>query len=203
MKLYDGGRAPNPRRVRIFFAEKGVALPEIVPVDIAKKEHRSEAFTKLNPAQRLPVLVLDDGTALAETIAICRYIESLHPHPPLFGRDAREQALVEMWNRRTELGLFASVAAVFRHSHPSMAELEDQVPEWAEANREQIDDHLWILELQLAGNPYLCGETLTVADITAGIAIDFMKPSRIPLPDDFVHIRRWHGELSARPSWKA
>ncbi|KPF72925.1 glutathione S-transferase [Bosea sp. AAP35] len=203
MKLYDGGRAPNPRRVRIFFAEKGVPLPEIVPVDIGKREHKSEAFTKLNPAQRLPVLVLEDGTALAETIAICRYIESLHPQPPLFGRDAREQALVEMWNRRIELGLFAAVAAIFRHSHPSMVELETQVPEWAEANREQIDDHLWILELQLAGNRYLCGEDLTVADITAGIAIDFMKPSRITLPDDFVQIRRWHAELSARPSWTA
>ncbi|MDP3256046.1 MAG: glutathione S-transferase family protein [Bosea sp. (in: a-proteobacteria)] len=203
MKLYDGGRAPNPRRVRIFFAEKGVPLPELVPVDIGKREHKSEAFTRLNPSQRLPVLVLDDGTALAETVAICRYIESLHPQPPLFGRDAREQALVEMWNRRIELGLFSAVAAIFRHSHPSMAELEMQVPEWAEANREQIDDHLWLLELQLAGNRFLCGEDLTVADITAGIAIDFMKPSRIPLPEDFVQIRRWHAELSARPSWKA
>lgn len=203
MKLYDGGRAPNPRRVRIFFAEKGLALPELVPVDIAKKEHRSEAFTRLNPLQRLPVLELDDGTALAETMAICRYVESLHPHPPLFGRDAKEQALIEMWNRRIELGLFGSVAAVFRHSHPSMAELETQIPEWAEANRDQIDDHLWVLELQLAANPFVCGEALTVADITAGIAIDFMKPSRVPLPEDFVHIRRWHREVSARPSWKA
>ena len=140
MKLYDGGRAPNPRRVRIFFAEKGLALPELVPVDMARKEHKTEAFTRINPAQRLPVLELDDGTALAETIAICRYIEALHPEPPLFGRDAKEQATIEMWNRRVELGLFASVAAVFRHSHPSMAELEEQVPEWAEANRDQIDD---------------------------------------------------------------
>ncbi|UZF92881.1 glutathione S-transferase family protein [Bosea sp. NBC_00550] len=203
MKLYDGGRAPNPRRVRIFFAEKGVSLPELVPIDMAKKEHRSEAFTKINPAQRLPVLELDDGTALAETIAICRYIEALHPQPPLFGRDAKEQGTIEMWNRRVELGLFASVAAVFRHSHPSMAELEEQVPEWAEANREQVDDHLWLLELQLASSGFICGEALTVADITAGIAIDFMKPSRIPLPEDFVNIRRWHGQLSTRPSWKA
>lgn len=201
MKLYDGGRAPNPRRVRIFFAEKGVPLPELVPVDIARKEHKTEAFTRLNPAQRLPVLELDDGTALAETIAICRYVEALHPQPPLFGRDAKEQATIEMWNRRVELGLFASVAAIFRHSHPSMAELEEQVPEWAEANRDQMDDHLWLLELQLAANPFICGEALTVADITAGIAIDFMKPSRVPLPEDFVHIRRWHGALSARPSW--
>lgn len=203
MKLYDGGRAPNPRRVRIFFAEKGVPLPELVPVDIARKEHRSESFTRINPLQRLPVLVLDDGTALAETIAICRYVESLHPQPPLFGVDPKQQALTEMWNRRVELGLFNSVTAVFRHSHPSMAELEEQVPEWAEANREQIEDHLWILELQLAGNRFVCGENLTVADITAGIAIDFMKPSRISLPEDFVHIRRWHAEISARPSWKA
>lgn len=203
MKLYDGGRAPNPRRVRIFFAEKGVSLPELVPIDMAKKEHRSEAFTKINPAQRLPVLELDDGTALAETIAICRYIEALHPQPPLFGRDAKEQGTIEMWNRRVELGLFASVAAVFRHSHPSMAELEEQVPEWAEANREQVDDHLWLLELQLASSGFICGEALTVADITAGIAIDFMKPSRIPLPEDFVNIRRWHRQLSTRPSWKA
>ena len=85
----------------------------------------------------------------------------------------------------------------------AMAELEAQVPEWAEANRDQIDDHLWVLELQLAANPFVCGDVLTVADITAGIAIDFMKPSRVPLPEDFVHIRRWHGEVSARPSWKA
>lgn len=203
MKLYDGGRAPNPRRVRIFFAEKGVPLPELVPVDIARKEHKSEAFTRLNPAQRLPVLELDDGTALAETMAICRYVEAMHPTPSLFGADAREQAVIEMWNRRVELGLFASVSAVFRHGHPSMAELEDQVPEWAEANREHIDDHLLILDLQLSGNRFICGEQLTVADITAGIAIDFMKPAKVPLPEDFSNIRRWHAELAARPSWKA
>lgn len=203
MKLYDGGRAPNPRRVRIFFAEKGVPLPELVPIDIAKKEHRTPEFTRINPSQRLPVLVLDDGTALAETMAICRYIESLHPKPALFGSEPREGALIEMWNRRIELGLFTAVSAVFRHSHPAMAGLEDQVPEWAEANREAIDDHLMLLELQLGGNRFVCGDQLTVADITAGIAIDFMKPSRIPLPEDCVNIRRWHGELSARPSWKA
>jgi glutathione S-transferase len=203
MKLYDGGRAPNPRRVRIFFAEKGLELPELVPVDIGRKEHLTPEFARINPMKRLPVLVLDDGTALAETIAICRYLEGLHPEPSLFGRDPMEQALTEMWNRRVELGLFSSVSAVFRHSHPSMAELEDQVPEWAEASREQIDDYLLILDLQLAGNRFVCGDRLTVADITAGIAIDFMRPSRVPLSEDLVNIRRWHGELSARPSWKA
>ncbi|RDJ23101.1 glutathione S-transferase family protein [Bosea caraganae] len=203
MRLYDGGRSPNPRRVRIFFAEKGIALPELIPVDIAKKEHLTPEFTRINPMRRLPVLELDDGTALAETIAICRYLESLHPEPALFGRDAKEQGQIEMWNRRVELGLFSSVMAVFRHSHPSMVELEHQVPEWADANRELIDDHLLLLDLQLAANPFLCGELMTVADITAGIAVDFMRPSRIPLPEDFANIRRWHGELAARPSWAA
>jgi glutathione S-transferase len=203
MKLYDGGRAPNPRRVRIFFAEKGLALPELVPVDIAGKEHRTEEFARMNPLQRLPVLELDDGTALAETMAICRYLEALHPEPSLFGREAKDQAMIEMWNRRIELGLFASVTAVFRHGHPSMAEFEEQVPEWAQANREQIEDHLWLLELQLAGNAFVCGQALTVADITAGIAIDFMKPAKLPLPEDFAQIRRWHGALSGRASWKA
>lgn len=203
MKLYDGGRAPNPRRVRIFFAEKGLPLPPTVQIDIAAREHLTPEFVRINPLRRIPVLVLDDGTALAETIAICRYIETLNPTPALFGGDAREQALIEMWNRRVELGLFSSVAAVFRHGHPSMAELEEQVPEWAQASREMIDDQLMLLELQLAANRFVCGESLTVADITAGIAIDFMRPSRIPLPEDFVHVRRWHGELSARPSWKA
>jgi glutathione S-transferase len=202
MKLYDGGRAPNPRRVRIFFAEKGLALPERVPVDLARKEHRSEAFTRLNPVQSLPVLLLDDGTALAETMAICRYIEALHPEPALFGRDAKDAAVVEMWNRRVELGLYACVAAVFRHGHPGMAELEDQVPEWAAANRGRIGGHLRLLEDRLADRPFLCGEALTVADITAGVAIDFMKPAQLALPEDFVRVRRWHGVLSARPSWK-
>lgn len=203
MKLYDGGRAPNPRRVRIFFAEKGLPLPPTVQIDIAAREHLTPEFVRINPLKRIPVLVLDDGTALAETIAICRYIETLNPTPALFGGDAREQALIEMWNRRVELGLFSSVAAVFRHGHPSMAELEEQVPEWAQASREMIDDQLMLLELQLAANRFVCGESLTVADITAGIAIDFMRPSRIPLPEDCVHVRRWHAELSARPSWKA
>ena len=203
MKLYDGGRAPNPRRVRIFFAEKGLPLPEVVPVDLARKEHRTQAFARLNPAQSLPVLLLDDGTALAETMAICRYVEALHPEPALFGRDAKEQAIVEMWNRRIELGLFACVAAVFRHSHPAMAELEDQVPEWAAANRGRVDGHLRLLEDRLAAGPFLCGEALTVADITAGVAIDFMKPAQLPLAEDFARIRRWHGALVARPSWKA
>jgi len=124
MRLYiDAGRAPNPRRVRIFLAEKGVSVPTEA-VDIGAQAHKAPAFRAVNPMQRLPALLLDDGTAIAESIAICRYIEALHPAPPLFGEGAREQALVEMWQRRVELHLLSVVSSVFRHLHPAMAALE-------------------------------------------------------------------------------
>ena len=126
MKLYDGGRAPNPRRVRIFLAEKGIEIP-LESVDLGALEHKSETFTALNPLQRLPVLTLDDGTVITESIAICRYFEALRSEPPLFGRGALEVALVEMWNRRVELNLYAAVSAVFRHLHPAMRRWHAQV----------------------------------------------------------------------------
>ena len=130
MKLYDGGRAPNPRRVRIFLAEKGIEVP-IVPVDMGALEHKSETLTRLNPLQRLPVLELDDGTVLTETVAICRYFEALHPEPALFGKGALGMAQVEMWQRRVEMHLFFPVAQAFRHLHPAMKDWEaPQVGEW-------------------------------------------------------------------------
>ena len=128
MMLYDGGRVPNARRVRMFLAEKGITVP-MTPVDLGRNEHKSTAFSALNPLHRVPVLVLDDGTVLTESIAICRYFEELHPEPPLFGTGARERALVEMWQRRLELELFFPIAHVFRHLHPAMATFEvPQVP---------------------------------------------------------------------------
>ena len=123
MLLYDGGRAPNPRRVRIFLAEKGVEVP-MKPVNMGELEHRSDEITSLNPLQRLPVLELDDGTILTESVAICRYFEALHPDPPLMGHDALDRAVVEMWNRRMELHLLATVANAFRHTHPAMQDWE-------------------------------------------------------------------------------
>src|SRR5438034_4762914 len=123
MKLYDGGRAPNPRRVRIFLAEKGMSVP-IEPVDLGALEHKTPAYAAINPLQRVPALVLDDGTVITESIAICRYFEALQPDPPLFGRGALEIAQVEMWNRRLELHFLLPVAHVFRNSHPAMKEME-------------------------------------------------------------------------------
>jgi glutathione S-transferase len=200
MKLYDFGWAPNPRRVRIFLAEKGITLP-IEPVDLGAVEHKSAAFTAINPLQRVPVLALDDGTVIAESIAICRYMEEIHPDPPLFGRGALEIATVEMWNRRLELHLFFPVAQVFRHTHPAMKDMEvPQVPAWAEANKPRVAEFLGILDRELAGRAFVAGDRLSVADITGLVAIDFMKPARLAVPESCTNVRRWHADLAARPS---
>jgi glutathione S-transferase len=203
MKLYDGGRAPNPRRVRIYLAEKGIDVPK-EPVDLGALQHKSAAFTALNPVQRLPVLVLDDGTAISESIAICRYFEVLHPEPPLFGRGAMEIARIEMWNRRLELHLLFPVSHVFRHTHPAMKELEvPQVPAWAEANKPRIAAFLDILDRELERHPFVAGDRYSVADITGLVAIDLMKPAKLALPDELGNVRRWHKDVSSRPSASA
>jgi len=203
MKLYDSGRAPNPRRVRIFLAEKGVSVPA-EQVDLAAGEHKSEAFTALNPLQRVPVLALDDGTVIAESMAICRYFERLRPEPPLFGRGPREEALVEMWNRRMEIHLLGAVSNVFRHSHPAMRELESpQLPEWAEVNKPRVLEFLDILDAELQNQLFVAGDHFTVADITGLVAVDFMKPAHLALPEELVNVRRWHAQVAARPSAKA
>jgi glutathione S-transferase len=203
MKLYDSKLAPNPRRTRIFLAEKGISVPT-EQVAIETKQHLTPEYAAINPLQRMPALELDDGTVITESIAICRYFEALQPEPPLFGRGAKEIALVEMWNRRCELNLFFGVAQVFRHTHPAMKELEvPQVPDWAEANRPRIADFLKILDDQLKDNAYIAGAHYSVADITAICAVDFMKPARVAMPEGLSHVQRWREVVSARPSAKA
>jgi glutathione S-transferase len=203
MKLYDGGRAPNPRRVRIFLAEKGVTVPT-EQVDFGKLEQRSATYTAINPMQRVPALVLDDGTVIAESIAICRYFEALHPDPPLFGRGALEGALIEMWNRRAELHLLFPVAMVFQHLHPAMKIMVDpQVTDWGEANKPRVFEFLHFLDGELQNHPFVAGSEYSVADITALVAVDFMRVSKMIVPDNFIHVRRWHEAVSARPSANA
>jgi glutathione S-transferase len=200
MKLYDGGRAPNPRRVRIFLSEKGVNVPT-EQVNLGALQQRSEAYTAINPMQRVPALVLDDGTVIAESIAICRYFEALHPNPPLFGVGALDTALVEMWNRRAELHLLFPVAALFQHLHPAMKVMIDpQVPAWGEANRPRVFAFLEFLDRELENRTYIAGENYTVADITAMVAVDFMRVSKLAVPDNLSNVRRWHNDVSARPS---
>ena len=203
MKLYDSRLAPNPRRTRIFLAEKGIALP-VEQVDIGTMQHKTPEYAAINPLQRLPALVLDDGSIITESIAICRYFEMQQPDPPLFGVGAKDAATVEMWNRRVEMNFFASVAAVFRHTHPAMKDLEvPQLPDWAEANRPRV---MWFLELidrELATRQFVAGDRYTVADITMLVSVDFMKPARLALPESAGNVKRWHSDVSARPSAKA
>ena len=203
MKLYDAGRAPNPRRVRVFLAEKGVTVP-IVSIDLARLEHKAPAYVAVNPLQRTPALELDDGTVISESIAICRYFEELHAEPPLFGTGALERARVEMWQRRLEFGLLGTVAAVFRHLHPAMAEMEvPQVAAWGETNKPRVIEFLRFLDGELADRRFIAGDRFSVADITGLVGLDFMKLAKLSLPDDLANVRRWHAELAARPSAQA
>jgi glutathione S-transferase len=200
MKLYDGGKAPNPRRTRIFLAEKGITVPT-EQVDIMAQEHKTADFTAKNPLQRVPVLVLDDGTCISESIAICRYFEALRPEPPLFGQGALEAAMVEMWNRRAELNFLFIVAHAFRHLHPAMKELEvPQVAKWGEANKPRAVDFLRILDRELGDHEFVAGDRYTVADITTMVGYDFLKVAKITVPEELIHVRRWHATVSARPS---
>ena len=200
MKLYDFGRAPNPRRVRIFLAEKGIKVPS-EQIDLGQLQQRSEAYAAINPMQRVPALMLDDGTVIAESIAICRYFEGVQPEPALFGRGAVGSALVEMWNRRAEIHLMLPVSSVFQHLHPAMKQMVNpQVAEWGEANKPRVIDFLKFLDGELKNRPYVAGADYTVADITALVAVDFMRVSKMTVPDDLTNVRRWHEAVSARPS---
>ena len=200
MKLYDGGRAPNPRRVRVFLAEKGISIPS-QQVDLGALEHKGATYTAINALQRVPSLELDDGTVIAESIAICRYFEALNPEPNLFGRSPLEIANVEMWNRRLELHLLFPVAQVFRHLHPALKALEvPQVAEWGEANKPRVADFLQVFDRHLKDHPFAAGARYSVADITGLVAVDLMKPAKLAVPEALGHVRRWHADISQRPS---
>ena len=200
MKLYNSNLAPSPRRVRIFLAEKGVSIPR-VEVDLAKLEHKTPKFSALNPFETIPILELDDGTRIAETIAICRYIEALWPEPNLFGATALEQATIEMWQRQLEWRLLFPIAQVVRHSHPKMADMErPQIADWAEANRPRVLKAMAIVDEALRDRPFIAGDRFTVADITGLVALDFAKSARIAIPPELAELNRWHETLKAWPS---
>jgi len=187
----------------VFLAEKGIHVP-FEQVDIMSSAHKSTDFAEFNPLQRVPVLILNDGTAISESMAICRYFEAVQPDPTLFGRTPIEIGMIEMWNRRAELNFFLPVAQYFRHTHPAMAHLEvPQIPSWAEANKPRVGEIIRIFDERLSGAPYLAGEKFSVADITAMIATDFMKPARLTIPDESLHFKRWYEQVSSRPSHKA
>ena len=202
MKIYDSQTAPNPRRVRIFLAEKGIAVP-YEQVDIVKADNRAPEFRRKNPFGTLPVLELDDGTCIAESIAICRYFEETHPDPPLMGTDARDRALVEMWQRRMELELFNPITQVFRNGHPFFAGRIPQVAEYGEVCRQAAEARLAWLDTVLAERAFIAGDHYTIADITALCGIDFGRVSKIRVQPEHANLARWHAAVSARPSAKA
>lgn len=200
MKIIEQPRAPNPRRVHIFLAEKGLTVP-VEAIDITKDEHKTDGYRQLNPFAQVPTLVLDDGSTITESVAICRYFEELQPAPPLFGQTAREKADVEMWNRRAELGALQLVSFCFRHLHPAMAGMEvPQVPAWGEVNRDRLPGMLALFDAALGDRPFVAGKNYSIADITLLVAIDFMKPARLARPPGLAHLDRWYDEVSARPS---
>lgn len=201
MLFYNTPLAPNPRRVRIFLAEKNVTIPTR-DVNLLAQEHKNDAYSAINALEEVPALVLDDGAVLTESVAICRYIESLYPEPPLFGRDGREQAFVDMWQRRVELRLFAPVAFTFRHSHPALARLESpQRPEFAEFQRPRAQQMMRFLDQELASRRFMASDDFTIADITAIVAMDLAKLARIDIPEDLPNLSRWRAAVSARPSF--
>jgi glutathione S-transferase len=202
MKLYDSKLAPNPRRVRIFLAEKGITVPT-VQLDIARGENRKPENLARNPLGGVPFLELDDGTVIAESVAICRYVEETHPEPPLLGTDARDRALVEMWQRRMELELFRWVTGCFQNTHEFFSGRIEQVPAYGEVCRSNALRRLAWLDGELAGRPFVAGPRYTIADITALCAVDFGRVVDVRIAPEQKNLARWHEAVSARPSAKA
>jgi glutathione S-transferase len=203
MKIYDWKAAPNPRRVRIFLAEKGIQVP-YQQVDLPKRENLTPEFLKINPIGRVPVLELDDGTHLAETVAICRYFEELKPEPPLMGVNHRDRALVEMWQRRMELYVLMEVALAYRNTSEFFSTRIPQVPAYGAVCRNSlIEQRLPWLDRELAGRPFVAGERYTIADITLLCAIDFAERIDVRIAPLQKHLARWHAAASSRPSAQA
>ena len=204
MKLYDSVRAPNPRRVRWVMAEKGIEDVELVEVDIMVGEHKTPEYRTRVGVPHVPALELDDGTTVSESVAICRYLEALHPEPNLFGRDAREQAVIEMWTRRCEFYLANPIMLSVRHSHPALAALEAaQMPQLADYNRVAAEKFMKTLDRRLADHEFLASDRFTIADIVAVVGLDFARLIKYRPPEELTHLARWLEAGRARPAAKA
>jgi glutathione S-transferase len=199
VRYYHTPRAPNPRRTDIFFAEKGFEV-ERVAVDLMQGAHRDAAYLAKTGVPQVPALELSDGTVLVEVPAICRYVEALCPEPNMLGRDPLETAVIEMWQRRVELRLMATVAACFRHTNPRMAALEDQCADWGSVNADRIDERLGELDRRLRGREWIAADRVTLADITGVVAVDFLRILKREVPQEMEALRDWHARMKARPS---
>jgi glutathione S-transferase len=201
MLFYDSANpAPNPRRVRIFLAEKRLTVP-MTEVSIPKGEHRGEAYLAVNGLGQTPSLVLDDGAVLTESVAICRYFEALHPEPPLFGTGARGIAEVDMWTRRAELRLMSPLSMVWAHTHPFTARVvKPQYTEFGESQRPRVLAAMGEFDRALDGREFLDGRGYSIADIVLLTTVDFAAFIGLAMPEALGHLRGWHARVSARPS---
>jgi glutathione S-transferase len=209
MKLYDMRVAPNPRRVRIFLAEKGIEVPK-VEVNIRAGENLQPEFLAINPRGVLPTLQLEDGTIIDESTAICRYFEELRPDPALMGRTALEKAMIECWTRRIEFDAGQPVVDAFRNSYPPYAERAvpgkagtKAIPALVERGKARLADFFPAIDRRLAESEYVAGPTFSIADITLLCIVDFARAIKLPSPEGLEHFSRWHAQVSARPSASA
>jgi glutathione S-transferase len=205
MKLYnEADPAPNPRRVRIFMLEKGIDI-ELVPTPLMQRAHKSPEHLARNPLGQVPVLELDDGTHLSESVSICRYLEELHPEPNLFGRDAKERATIDMWIRRIEFRLMMPIGQVWVHTHPftaavATATMGQQFKDYGEANRKIVAGACRLFDRELAARDYFAGERYTMADIVAQSTFDFARFIGVDIPEDCGNLAAWYARVGERPS---
>jgi glutathione S-transferase len=203
MKLYDTPLAPNPRRVRWFMAEKGITDIEVVTLNLMEGTHKQPDYLRKAGLPNVPMLEMDDGTCITESVAICRYLEAKYPEPNLFGRTPEETAVIEMWTRRAEMLVATPFMLGVRHSHPALAALEQQNPAVAEYNKEAGLRALKVLDRRLAEAEWLAAGRLTIADIVAYVGIDFGRMIRLKPPEELTHVNRWAEAMKARPAAQA
>jgi glutathione S-transferase len=209
MKFYDCTTAPSPRRVRIFLAEKGITLPTI-QVDLRNGEQFTPAFRAINPDCTVPALVLDDGTVIADAVAICHYIEELHPDPPLIGTTPQERAVVTALNRQIERDGFFAAMDAFRNAAKGLKGRAlpgphdyAQIPELAERGRARVEHFFRAMDARLQDREFVAGSRYTIADISTMVLTDFAGWAKLNAPDECANLRRWYAEVSTRPSAKA
>ncbi|MFN2100954.1 glutathione S-transferase family protein [Altererythrobacter sp. MF3-039] len=203
MLFYNTGNpAPNPRRVRIFAAEKGIEL-DARDISLVAGEHKSDEYKAINPRGQTPSLQLDDGTVITESVAICRYLEALHPEPNMFGEGDLEPAMIEMWSRRVEMILMAPVGAVWVHTHKFTAAIPGRNTEWGEANRPRVAEAFRFFDRSLEGREFLAADRFTISDILLLTTFDFAEFVGCGATEECAHLRAWHDRVSARPSANA
>lgn len=203
MKIYEASTAPNARRVRVFLHEKNIKDIEFVQIDIQRGDNLSEAFKQKNPLAKIPILELDDGTVISESVAICRYFEEINPELPLMGSSAVEKAIIEQWQRRMEFSLLMPTGMCFQHTTGYFKDRMNVLPEWGKECGDNVKKFLAFLNTHLASSQYIAGDSFSIADITALISIDFNRVNNIRIEDDQENLKRWYANVSSRPSAKA